>query len=304
MKSALLLVALLVSFSQSSFAWDPLGHRTVAVIAQSQLTPQARQAVNQILNGEDFVAASTWADEIRGSKEWSQTGPYHYTSIEDGSTYLKHLASISHAEQQRGDVVMAILKAAQVLRSSRASMIEKNYALKFMIHFVGDIHQPLHVGRSGDAGGNAETVNWFGKTYKLHQLWDGVIFQTAHAKELRSLSLQAQTVWMAHYLMTTYSRAKGYFDLDQWMQDSFSLRSLVYDSYMKDNTTYLNTVLVPQEKQLLDGGLDLAAALNSIFGGEVQTQSEANLVGKINSTIGADINTMISLSPKKALTTN
>ena len=128
--------------------WYALGHRVVAWIAEGRLTPHADSAVRDILGGQSMADASLWADQIRGSRR--DTGPLHYVNIPlDATAY-------DSAKQCPGGqcIIAAIESDLRILADPGASSIERAEALKFLIHFMGDLHQPLHVSNNGDRGGN------------------------------------------------------------------------------------------------------------------------------------------------------
>ncbi len=147
-------------------AWGPTGHRVVGQIAEDHLSAAARRGVEALIGPESLAEAATWADEIRSDPTWDKAAPWHYISIDDGETLETTRRSSD------GDVLWAIHHFSDVLRSADASHEEKGEALKFLVHFVGDVHQPLHVGRRADQGGNSVQVSWFGETTNLHRVWD------------------------------------------------------------------------------------------------------------------------------------
>lgn len=156
----------MVVMSASAHAWGTEGHQVIALMAQTQLTPAAKAQVDRLLAlepGETLVSISTWADEHRNPT----TGGWHYVNFpRDTCTY--------DAQRDCPDgqcVVGAIQTQLQVL-GSNASAEKRLNALKYVVHFVGDIHQPLHAGYQDDKGGNKYQVQAFGKGSNLHALWD------------------------------------------------------------------------------------------------------------------------------------
>lgn len=104
----------------TAWAWGSFGHRASAELAWRHLNPTTQEMVSVLLAGEDFATASTWADAIRDNPEWQHTAPYHFTNISDGASYLQNLSAQSTGQQERGDVLMAVLKAESTLRDSHA----------------------------------------------------------------------------------------------------------------------------------------------------------------------------------------
>ena len=142
-------IALLVAIAPSyGWTWGSQGHQIIATIAQSQLTPAARKEVDRLLAlvlGATLESVSTWADEHRNPA----TAAWHYINMPRGNC-------VYEAERDCPDgrcVVEAIQRQADILQSS-ASDDKKLLALKYLVHFVGDVHQPLHAGYADDRGGN------------------------------------------------------------------------------------------------------------------------------------------------------
>lgn len=165
-----ILVSLL--FSVQAFAWGPMGHSTVCQIAENHLTAKAKTAVRSLLGRQSFSDSCNWPDQVRKSKEYGYADTWHYVTIPNGKSYE------SSSKNPLGDVIAAIKKLTQVLVSGKSDR-EKSDALKFLGHFVGDIHQPLHVGRDNDRGGNQCLVN---PKSNLHAVWDSKILEVDGGK--------------------------------------------------------------------------------------------------------------------------
>ena len=152
-----------------ALAWAPLGHQIVAPLAARQLTPVARARIAALLGGNAnamMVLDSSWGDEIRGQRP--ETDAWHYVNIEIGS------AGYDAARDCPADdcVVAQITRDTRIFSDVRAPPVAKAEALRFLIHFVGDIHQPLHAADRHDKGGNHVKLRWRGKRVSLHQIWD------------------------------------------------------------------------------------------------------------------------------------
>ena len=160
------LAALSLAFSSKAYAWGTEGHQVIATIADKQLTPAARAEVTRLLSmepGSTLSSVSTWADEHRSP----QTAAWHYVNFPRGDcTYV--------AERDCPDgrcVVAAIDRQVKVLGSSVPDEQRLN-ALKYIVHFVGDVHQPLHAGYQEDRGGNQYQLQAFMRGSNLHAVWD------------------------------------------------------------------------------------------------------------------------------------
>lgn len=162
-------VALLASLlaSSAALAWGADGHRLIAELAQLQLTATAAAEVDRLLGlerGATMVSVSTWAD----GKRSSATGPLHYVNFPDGDCSYSRQRDCAD-----GRCVVEAIKEKVAVLKSRASDGERLAALKWVIHLVGDVHQPLHVGLASDKGGNLFQVRAFGRGSNLHAVWDG-----------------------------------------------------------------------------------------------------------------------------------
>jgi S1/P1 Nuclease len=193
---ALLIPAAFVSApAATGVRWIDLGHRIVARLAESRLSPHTREAVRDILDGQSLADASVWADNIRHSRR--DTEKLHYVNIPLADT---RYVPARHCPGGQC-IIAAIEQERQLLADPAASVNERAEALRFLIHFMGDLHQPLHVGDNSDRGGNQRAVTFLGHATNLHKVWDGelidssVVNQTEYFESLRrqmgSLDLRA-----------------------------------------------------------------------------------------------------------------
>jgi hypothetical protein len=161
-------LALLLSAVIPAYSWGPEGHNLIARIAEAQLTPAVHAKVDAILgSGVTMASVSSWADSVR--RDRPETGPWHYIDIPIDK---------SHRDMKRdcpkGDcVVKKIEEFEAVLRNPNAPPEQRREALMFVIHFIGDMHQPLHSSDDNDKGGNDKHVTFNGRNMNLHSLWDG-----------------------------------------------------------------------------------------------------------------------------------
>ena len=240
----------LFSLSQSCFAFGMKGHQLIAYIAQQQLTPQSQQRIEEILDGKNMVVLATWADYARKQKAWKHTGPWHYINIPKG------LSLEQSQRNPKGDVLSQLEYFEQQLKQPNISKLERQQALKFFIHFVGDIHQPLHVGYASDRGGNKVSVSWYGKNSNLHRVWDS---QLLNSKKL-SLGKYAEQ------LQGQYPDSDPLSRYEEWLKQSRELLPAVYqfgDKNLSDN--YANQHRPTLELQIVRAGKRLADKLNHIF---------------------------------------
>lgn len=179
-------LALCAIGAPESHAWGANGHRLIAELAQMQLTPAASAEVNRLLSlepGATMASVSTWADERRSNA----TAPLHYVNLPEGECnyYLGR-------DCPNGRCAVEAMSAKIAILSSTAPDAERLIALKWVIHLVADIHQPLHVGMAADKGGNLFQVRAFGRGSNLHAVWDGELIRR-RAGGLSRLLLDAST---------------------------------------------------------------------------------------------------------------
>lgn len=250
--SALLLTTL------QAFAWGPEGHMIVAEIAERRLTPAAQAAVAKLLPNQRLADVSNWADKVKGTPEFSHTKPWHFVDIPDGQTY----ESIQH--DTAGDVITAINQMIATLQNSSASLTDRQNALKFIVHFMGDIHQPLHVGRPSDRGGNSISVSFQSWTMSLHQLWDsGMITK-------QNMEYDQYATHLDHNLSQTADTGITV-PFKDIVNENMAARPKIYDfnpiaagpvtigpGYMQENLALMND-------RMLQGGLRLASLLNHLL---------------------------------------
>lgn len=238
-----------------ALAWGQTGHRVIGKVAETHLNKKAKKAIEDLLGHETLATVSTYMDEIRSDDRFDHTHPWHYTTIPEGETYE------SCEKSSKGELVEAIGRMKGILLSEESSAEEKREALKFIVHLVGDLHQPLHVGNGTDRGGNDVKLEFFYEPSNLHRIWDSGMID---AKQ---------------YSYTELARVVNHpskSDLEEWQKgtpadwatEAMQYRDQVYDYGNKDYVSYeymyQNWDLVQQ--QLQKGGVRLAAMLNEIFG--------------------------------------
>ncbi len=252
-----LLIALLLPAAFLQAKWGKTGHRVVGEIAANHLSKKATKGVKKILGHETLALSSTWADYIRSEpQKYAYTFPWHYVNIPDTKNYQ------NTTPNPEGDIVQAIALCIKKLKNrEKISIDSQRFYLRFLVHFVGDIHQPLHVGRKKDKGGNDIKVKWFGKDTNLHAVWDSKIIDYFKL----SYTELAQSLDHAHVIKKQVWQNK---DISQWVEEGLILRKIVYESASEHDKLFYrytydhgNTV----KKQLLKAGLRLSEILNQVF---------------------------------------
>lgn len=236
-------------------AFGPTGHRVIGRIAENHLTPRAKRAVSELLGSETLAQVSTWADEIRSDPAWDHSATWHYVTIEDDETYQ------TSSNNPRGDVIEAIERFTHVLRDANADREDKIVALRWLVHLVGDVHQPLHVGRGADRGGNRIGAKWFGEYMNMHAIWDEGLIESTNL----SFSELAEFIDIES---TKQIEAWQKSTIRDWAQESMNLRNQAYEvpepsvrgSY---KYAFKNMPLIKQ--RMLQAGVRLAGLLNNSF---------------------------------------
>lgn len=255
----IILAGLFLAISFQSNAWGLLGHRIVGQIAESYLTPKAKLEVIKILGTESIAMSSNWPDFIKSDSTMSYLSTWHYLNLKGGLSYtevqdfLKSDTSIN--------AFTRINFLVKELKNKQLSKDKKAFYLKLLIHIVGDIHQPLHVGRPDDRGGNSIRVQWFNVPYNLHQVWDAELI------DLQQLSYTEYTNAINH--TTKIQRLQWQKQpVSEWIWQSYQVAEKIYgDIKQEEKLGYLYNYKYIQilEKQLVIGGVHLAGLLNEIF---------------------------------------
>jgi len=191
-------------------AWTAFGHRLVARLAQTQLAPSTQAELASVLALEpsaDLVSIASWPDEIRDEPRFRDTGPFHYVNIHDsGCRYVA-----AQDCPQGACIVEALPRFAAILGDRNQSPQARLEALKFVVHLVGDVHQPLHAGNRDDRGGNQFQIQIDGRGSNLHAVWDYNI--------LNSSGLRLKT-YAARLAPQVASTSAGPIDAKAWAEAS------------------------------------------------------------------------------------
>lgn len=236
--------------------WGQTGHRTTAEIAQSYLSKDAKKEIEKLLNGRSLAFVSTYADEIKSDSYYRKYSPWHYVNLPEGAT-----AYVKDEVNPKGDLLMALRKCVEVLKDKTAPKEEKEFYLKLLVHFMGDLHQPLHAGRGEDKGGNDIQVRWFGEGSNLHRVWDSEMIDSYQMSYTEMASNNFKLTKLQHK-----SIASGSFE--DWMYESKTLSEKIYASAEvgeKLGYRYMYDWFPVVGEQLQKGGIRLAQVLNEIF---------------------------------------
>lgn len=244
--------------ASSCWAWGPEGHSLVARIAETQLTPAARARIAAILApGQTIISIASWADEVRRSRP--DTATWHYVDI---PIQQKHL-DLSRDCPEGNCVLAKIAEMRKKLMNPATPIEQQREALMYLVHFVGDMHQPLHCSDNDDKGGNSVKVALYERQTNLHSAWDsGLLGRLPPADQLFPELSEESRRRRKKY-------AKG--TVTKWAEESHrSAQKVIYGKLPKVNAggamaltaQYERTADVVIREQLEKAGVRLAAVLN------------------------------------------
>ncbi|ALJ01153.1 S1/P1 Nuclease [Rufibacter tibetensis] len=241
--------------------WGMIGHRIVGEIADRHISSKARKNIRKILGNESIAIASNWADFIKSDPAFNYLDNWHYINLKEGlsqsevETHLKQDTTTN--AYTRINYLVAQLKKKDLPQE------QKVMNLRLLIHFIGDVHQPMHVGRPEDLGGNRIRVEWFNNPSNLHRVWDSQLIEyqqlsyTEYATAINFASKDQVKTWQKQLAPI-------------WFFESYQIAQQLYKGISKPeeklsyryNFDYVQTL----NEQLLKGGVRLAGVLNEIFG--------------------------------------
>ncbi len=254
-----LIVAVSVFSFQSAVGWGVTGHRTCAEIAQQHLSKKAKKELRKLIGKETLAWWSNWPDFIKSDSAWNHASPWHYVDLPGHMQKEKFIEELKKLPGK--NLYTQIPAMIGELKDKSLPAEKRKIALYFLIHLTGDLHQPLHVGRDEDAGGNKIVVYWFDKKTNLHSLWDSMLIEfqqysySEYAKLLDIASPETVKAWQSG-------------SLEDWFYESHVLSDVIYAASpneaklgYKYNFQFQKTL----DEQLLKGGVRLAALLNQAF---------------------------------------
>lgn len=252
-------IALFLYLPFCTIAWGVTGHRIVGQIADNYLTKNTKKEIYKILGNESVAIASNWPDFIKSDPAYDYLDTWHYINLKAGlsETDLKNYL----AADTITDAYTKINWLTSQLKNDVLEPDKKVLYLRLLIHIVGDIHQPMHIGRFEDRGGNNVKLQWFGAPTNLHSLWDTKLidFQqlsfTEYATAINFTTKSQRATWQAE-------------PVSDWIWQSYQEAQKIYADTKPDaklsyeyNFRYVAVV----NQQLLKGGVHLAGLLNEIF---------------------------------------
>jgi hypothetical protein len=251
---SILLLTGLFSDSNEMERWGQIGHYVTGEIAEKHLNDLAKARVQGILGDRSIAISTVWMDDIRSDDSYD-FDTWHYVTIPDGEEYDPEI------QEESGDIIWALETLIEELKTGDLTEEEESEKLKLVIHMIGDIHQPLHVGNGEDRGGNDVRLQWFGDDSNIHRVWDSGMIE----------SFQLSYTELAKELDTaTHDQIEDWQDdsVRDWAYESMEYRDEVYDlpddMRLSYEYRYYNKEII--YKRLLQAGIRMAGVLNEIYG--------------------------------------
>jgi hypothetical protein len=282
------LIPLFAILSVVLISWGAVGHKTVATIAYNHLTQQSRGVVQALLGDTTMADVASWADEALRQAPYKSTAPRHYANVPLGLDYQAFSTEIKN--QSQDNVYKAILENIEILKAGSSTIEERRIALKFIVHFVGDLHQPFHVSRAQDKGGNTIQVQFDGKGTNMHSLWDSkLIGKEGQTFEQMSIDYDKATPQQIKQWQSD--------DMMKWLYESYQISSKLYveveENNKLDDAYYTSHIAIVKERIEM-AGIRLAGLLNSIFRAPVYNQKFPPMV----KSEGKEAPSMINVGPQ------
>ena len=256
MRRILLLLLCLASVRLSAVAWGPKGHDVTAYIAECNLTPEAAEKIDKVLDGYSIVYWCNWLDTASHTPEYDYTRTWHYLNIDEGFTYD------DMPRNPKGDLVTAVTMLTERLKEGGLEHGQEAEYLKMLVHLMGDMHQPAHTGRLSDLGGNRLPVRFFGRETSLHSMWDSALVESAHKWSYTEWQNQIDRLTDDEAVLI----AAG--DPEQWLRETHDICLEVYADTPEGTRAsydYVAKYTPVIEQQFLRGGYRLARLLNEIY---------------------------------------
>ncbi len=239
-----------------AYAWGQKGHDITAYIAENHLSPEAAEQIDKILNGHSLVYYANWLDNASHTAQYAYTKTWHYLNVDAGQT----LATMPR--NAKGDVLTAVTELVEKLKKGDLAPEEEFVTLRMLIHLVGDMHTPMHLGRLSDLGGNRRPVLMFGRQSDLHSVWDSAIPDAAHKWSYSEWQEQTDRLTDDEIVLIQAGEPKD------WVEETHAICEKIYEDSpegVRISYDYIEKYTPVVELQFLRGGYRLARLLNDIY---------------------------------------
>ena len=240
-------------------AWGVTGHRIVAEIAENHLTNRAKRKLKKLIGKQKLAYWANWPDNVRNSPEWKNTSTWHYVNIPPQESKEQFIEQLKN--NNKPNIYTAIQNVKGVIVDKNTPDADREIYLRFLVHFLGDMMQPMHTGREEDLGGNLIKIQFFKKDTNLHSLWDsGLIDNTKYSYTEYARVLDVKSKEEIKQIQSG--------SLEDWLYESHQAANQIYasvkpgENYSYDYQEQYKDLL---ERQLLHAGLRLAKILNEVL---------------------------------------
>ncbi|GAB2549179.1 S1/P1 nuclease [Rufibacter soli] len=257
----ILALALFVYLPLQSMGWGMLGHRIVGEVADRHISSKTRKNIKKILGNESIAMASNWADFVKSDPAYNFLDTWHYVNLKEGLNF-QQVEAYLHQDTVT-DAYTKINFLISELKKKDLPQAQKQMNLRLLIHLVGDVHQPMHVGRPEDLGGNRVRLEWFNKPSNLHRLWDSELIEY---QQLSYTEYATAINFATKDQVKTWQRQLA----PEWFFESYQIADKLYKGITKPeeklsyryNFDHIETL----NDRLLKGGIRLAGVLDELFG--------------------------------------
>ncbi|WP_163516440.1 S1/P1 nuclease [Gelidibacter japonicus] len=259
MKSiSIFIITAVFLFNSNSYAnkkWGATGHRVVGAIADQYTSNKTKRHLKKLLNHQSLAFVSTFADEIKADPRYNEFESWHYVNMSLDEDYE------SSKKNPKGDLVTGIAFCKKVIKDDKSSDADKTFYLKMLIHLVGDLHQPLHIGREEDRGGNDIKVQWQFKDTNLHRVWDSQMIESYNMS-------YSELAANAEFISKKQIKFLQQGSVIDWVNSTQNLTKTIYSSVEEGENlryAYSYEYLDIARTQLQIAGIRLAKVLNDLF---------------------------------------
>ncbi|TXE15458.1 S1/P1 nuclease [Psychroserpens burtonensis] len=256
--SFLFLLLLLSTFSLNAETppiWGQTGHRVVGAIADNYLKSSTKRKIKKLLNYESLALASTFADEIKSDTRYNKFKTWHYLNMPLDGSYE------SSEKNPEGDLVIGIAYCKEIITNDNSTDDDKAFYLKMLIHLIGDLHQPMHLGLREDRGGNDFKLQWNYKDTNMHRVWDT---QMIESFGMSFSELADNATFLSKEEVKTIKEGT----VVDWITETHILTNDIYKSAEQGENLrgrYSYKYLSIARSQMQKAGIRLATVLNDIL---------------------------------------